>query len=745
MKKKIGLLICLSVILIGSLFHVDAVEDTNMLSDYEMNMLHEYDKGNLNNDDFVQVRKEKAIKNNLLDFVDENYFLTEDFYYEYSDTYLMNDGLVILDRYSAHLTNEENYMMTRSAYSVIDHSVHRFDNANGGYITNGLWRLSNNNLAFCAQGLMSSPAIGDSTSAPYQVDNDSLIKALYYSYGGPGDILTSRYGQSGAIVLTDELVSNAYSGTCISKANNNGYHWNNVVGNLWNEIMSKSLPKNYVAYMVDVDGTAINWQGVVANKQKLVYGAYEPKGSLKLKKSSSLPNISSNNQLYSLEGTKYGLFDDESCTSYIDTFVLDENGESNTIENLKVKTYYVKETNVSNSYVKDETVYKIDVKEDSCQTINVTDIPKTNNLDLVLMKTDSETGEKAQGQGTFENAEFVFKYYDGYYDKIENQLKPLKQWIMKTDVNGKIYFDSDHKVSGDDFYYDKDGKVVFPLGTVTAQEVKPCSGYTLNNTVFLQKLTTSLNTEHFYAFKTFSVANDVIRLKLKKVQTGTDIPLSGVMFSHTSPDGVVKKMRSNSNGEFTLTGIQVGKHKIQELKTVSGYVYSDKVYEFEIKQDGSIVMDNNLKVIENDVQPYCLKIVKKSTSSTLLDGAKFGLYSDKECKNLIEENISNNGIIEFKNLENAKHYYFKEIKAPKGYELDETVHEIYTDMIPVSGQYDVYIDQVKYTDKIDDFTITYECTNKKTTKLPHTGSSMHLILIALGLGCICFGRKLNEK
>ncbi len=745
MKKKIGLLICLCILLFGSLFQVRADEATGILTDYERNMLNEYDKGNINNDEFIKVRKEKATKHDLLDFVDENYFLTEDFYYEYSDSYLMNDGLVILDRYSAHLKNEENFIMSRSAYSIIGHSAHRFDNPNGGYITNGLWRLSNNNLAFCAQGLMSSPAIGDSTSAPYQVNNEALIKALYYSYGGPGDILTSRYGESGAIVLTDELVSNAYSGTCISRVNNDGFHWNNGVSSLWNEIMAKPLPANYHAYMVDVDGSAINWQGVVANKQKLVYGLYEPKGSLKLKKSSTLPNVSDNNSLYSLKGTKYGLFEDEKCLYLVDMFTLNENGESNTIQNLNVGTYYLKETSVSSGYVLDTSVYKVDVKQDSCKTIEVSDTPKTNILNLMLIKMDSETGEIAQGQGTLEGAEFVFKYYDGYYDKITDSIKPLRQWVMKTDSKGEIYFDNNHKVSGDEFYKDKDGKIVLPLGTITAQETKPCSGYELNNTVFLQKLTTSLNTEHFSAYHMFNVPNNIIRLKIKKVQKGTDIPLSGVVFNHTDPSGTVKKMRTNSDGEFTFVGIKAGKHTLQEIKTSSGYVLSDKIYEFEVKTDGTIQIQDSVKKIENEVKPFSLKIIKKNSSDSLLDGAKFGLYSDSECKNLIEEKISENGILTFENLENTTHYYFKEIQAPKGYELDDTIHEVYTDLIPVSNQYDVYIDQVKSADKMIDFTITYECVNKKTTKLPHTGSSATILMMFLGLMCMIFRRRINEK
>ena len=719
-------------------------DNASCLTDFEQYMLEEYEKGNLNDTSFVQARKQKATENNLLDYCDENYFLNEDFYYEFSFSYLMNNGLIILDRYTLGLATFDTTLMTRSAYFVIDQSIHKYTDSNGYYITNGIWRLSNNNLAFCAQGLMASPSIGDSTSAPYLVNNDNLKKCLYYGYGGPGDILTSRYGTSGAIVLTDELVSNAYSGTCIGKAQYNAYHWNQTVSGLWNEIMSKSLPFGYDVYMVDVDGTASNWQGVTTSKQKLVYGVYAPKGSVKLYKSSSLPQVSSNNKLYSLSDTKYGLYMDSSCSVLKGTFTLNENGESNTISDLSLGTYYVKEMDVKSSYVKDTNVYTIQVNENACTKLNVSDVAKTNILDLVLLKQDSSTGQKAQGQATLEGAEFSFKYYDGYYDEISDDLKPLRQWIMKTDSNGQIYFDENHKVSGDDFYYDADGKIVLPVGTITAQEIKAPSGYKLNSKVYIQKLTSNSQEAHFTSMKVFNVSNDVITLKIKKVQVGTDIPLTGVMFYHTDPNGNTRRMRT-TNGYLTFIGPSVGIHTFYEYKTLDGYMLSDKKYQFEVKEDGSIVSDDNLEVIENEVKPYTLKLVKKNESDSLLDGALFGIYSDAQCTQLIESKTTENGIVEFNNLKNLERYYFKEISAPKGYELDETIHEVYCDLIPVNKQYDVYLDNEKQNDSLNDFIVTYDVTNKKTTKLPHTGSSLTLIMFVVGIVCMIFRRRVNEK
>lgn len=234
MKKKIYICMSILIVFILSLSIVRAnMMDTYGMSVKEMEMMEEYKKGNINTDEFIELRKAKAGEYGLLDYCDSTYFLSEDFYDNYSDAYLIKNGLMILDRYSAGFETTVDVMESRAS-SVVSMSHHRYEEKPGYYIANGIWKLSNSHEAFCAQGLNASPAAGDVTSDPYLVENENLKKCLYYGYNGPGDILTSRYGVSGAIVLTSELVSNAYSSNCISKASNDGYHWNKVVGGLWN-------------------------------------------------------------------------------------------------------------------------------------------------------------------------------------------------------------------------------------------------------------------------------------------------------------------------------------------------------------------------------------------------------------------------------------------------------------------------------------------------------------------------------
>lgn len=756
MKRRIYIFLSFLFVILFSISSIRAMDNNTSNNDFEKHILEEYKKGNTMDDSFVQARRNKAVQFDLLKFCDEQYFLTDLFYENYSYSYLMESGRIILDRYQAGYKDKNRNLVNYAQYSIIDQSNHTFKNAAGDSLMNGIWRLSNNHLAFCAQGLMASPSVGDLTSEPYLVDNEALRKALYYGYGGPGDILSARYGVSGAIVLTDDLVSNAYSGTCIAKEALNGRFWNQILSSLWNEIMAKPAVKNYAAYMVHVEGKANNWQGVYSLKQNLAYGVYVPKGSIKILKKSSLETISNQNKMYSLKGAQYALYEDKECKYEVGVFTINENGYSNTISDLDIKNYYVKEILPPHGYQKDTTIYTVSVKENETVELSVKDNPQTNIVSLALIKQDSDKGNVAQGLATLKDGQFCFKFYGGSYtsDPAEQGILPLRSWILKTDKNGEIYLKDDYKVSGDDFYTDHEGNIVLPIGTITVQEILAPQGYRLNNTVYTQFLDAKESSNiHFSQFKVFNVKDDVVRLKIYKVQEQTQIPLSNVTFKHKAPNlPFVRKVTTNENGEIELVGLVRGKHILTEFQTQDGYVLDTNPIEIEVSEDGKIqssvveIKDNTIR-IENKVNPYTLRIHKKDGNNLLLDNAVFGLFKDKDCLEKIDEQISVSGLVEFKNLKNKEKYYVKELKAPAGYQKDESVYEIYTDLIPCQNQNDVYLNQTKYTNMYDDGNVNMDLVNNRMMKLPHTGSVQNLCLVGSGilLMIITIKRKKYEK
>ena len=111
MKKKIYICMSILIVFILSLSIVRAnTMDTYGMSSKEMEMMEEYKKGNINTDEFIELRKAKADEYGLLDYCDSTYFLSEDFYDTYSDAYLIKNGLMILDRYSAGFETTVNGM-----------------------------------------------------------------------------------------------------------------------------------------------------------------------------------------------------------------------------------------------------------------------------------------------------------------------------------------------------------------------------------------------------------------------------------------------------------------------------------------------------------------------------------------------------------------------------------------------------------------------------------------------------------
>ena len=725
-------------------------EYVNLFTDKEMEMMEEYKKGNAYLDEYTMLRKEKATKFGLLDYCDSTtYFLNDDFYDNYSDAYLIKDGLMILDRYSAGFEDAVDIMESRSA-SIVSMEHHRYEEKPGYYIANGIWKLSNSHKAFCAQGLNASPAVGDVTSDPYLVENENLKKCLYYGYNGPGDILTARYGVSNAIVLTSELVSNAYSSNCIAKASNDGYHWNKVVGGLWNEIIAKPKVKNYEAYLVDVAGSAYNWQGVLTSIQKLTYGVYVPKGSVQVKCISGKDEINRSNSSYTLSGALYGLYKDSSCKEKIGEFKIDKSGKSNVISDLDVGTYYLNEILASHGYQKDTTIYTVKVEDKMTTEIETRNTPQTNLVDLVLVKQDAETGNKAQGMATFKDAKYEFKFYGGLYDDdpAKKGATPLRKWVFKTDKTGKILMTDEFKVSGDSYFTDLNGKICLPLGTITVKEVSPPQGYLLDKTVYTQKLNrTSSTSEHISAFRTFSVTDRVSRLKLVKVQDGTDVILPNVTFKHQMPQlPFPLNEKTNNKGELELIGIAKGKHTLTEFKTLEGYVLDSTPIEFEVLEDGTIKshprIKNGVIRFENKVTPYTFQINKKNSKGDLISGAKFALYKDAECKQLIAEKEVANGIVTFDNLENKTKYYYKETKAPAGYLLNSQIQEIYTYFIPIKGQFDTYINSQKKTNVYANGVVSTDIINwtrrevspvARFDKLPNTGSAVTVGLVLVGI------------
>ena len=196
--------------------------------------------------------------------------------------------------------------------------------------------------------------------------------------------------------------------------------------------------------------------------------------TLTLKKTSAQPKITDGNASYSLAGAEYAIYNNQECTQPENPplLITKEDGVSDPV-NLTPGTYYVKETKPSRGYLLDEEVHTVEVTGKSA-TLEVTEEPTTQSVDVWVKKIDAELQSQAQGSGTLEGAKFRIAYYREAFtsEKEMAGLTPLASWTKTSDENGEV------KVEAGDIKDISDSASI-PYGTITIQEIEPPAGYLL--------------------------------------------------------------------------------------------------------------------------------------------------------------------------------------------------------------------------------------------------------------------------
>ena len=131
-----------------------------------------------------------------------------------------------------------------------------------------------------------------------------------------------------------------------------------------------------------------------------------------------------------------------------------------------------------------------------------------------------------------------------------------------------------------------------------------------------------------------------------------------------------------------LITIPIGTVVIREVKAPEGYSLSDVVFYRHISEEiAEIAKDTNtpinVPINEMPAKAY-VGINKLNQSGIGVANAVYGLYSDSACASLYDKLTTNaDGKGTFaKSVDVGKTYYIKEITAPTGYELDDTVYPV---------------------------------------------------------------------
>ena len=380
-------------------------------------------------------------------------------------------------------------------------------------------------------------------------------------------------------------------------------------------------------------------------------------GNGKIQKSSSNTTVTNGNNCYSLSGATYGVYSDKGCTKSVVTLTTNASGNTDTVE-LRAATYYVKETKTPKGFQLDKNVYTMTVKAGETSTLKVSDTPKVTDTLVELFKIDMETSKATpQGNASLEGAEFVWKYYDGYYTKDNLPSEPTRTWTTKTiaekDSNNEVHYitrlaDS-YKVLGDSFYT-QNGTICLPLGTITVEEKTAPNGYLLEGAymqaagsseqikgVYVAQITEDGELAALSGSNQYSVSDKVIRggVKIQKrdLETKDTKAQGGATLKDTafeiislndnavlvdgklySKNEVVKTIHTGVDGiAATATDtLPYGKYRIEESNAPEGYLTDGaKPIEFEITEDGKIVdLTDETHSIYNQIKRGDLEGVK---------------------------------------------------------------------------------------------------------------------------------------
>ena len=486
----------------------------------------------------------------------------------------------------------------------------------GSYFTTEMF-IDGSNLAYCVQPLKKTPPAGTYSYDLLGQDSD-LRKALYYLRGGYGyeknikEQYLGGWSDDNQYVIGHLVTAYVYAGY---DADNGAFH------GAPQEFIDKSIEiANAIKGLPNPPSTFRAFIIPSSTNQTIAGSWYQvPYGSIELYKSSGNPGVSDGNPNYSLAGAQYGLFHGDSQITVLTT---DEKGyaKADNLEVLEEGDYYtIRELSASPGFAIDTESYNVTVKPEETSTVKVKEIPQNQPLDLLLKKLDADLKDsQAQGSGSLENAEFTVKFYTEISDTDPAQAgkEAVRSWVFKTDKSGTIKFTKDYFVSGDDFYYASDGKTVcLPLGTVTVQETKAPAGYHLNDTVFVQKITSSGDGETISVYNAPDVEDQIYRggVKIQKrdLETSGNTPqggatLSGAKFSITTlneqpvvvngksyeKDQVVLTLETDQNGLASTASdtLPVGHYRVDEITPPTGYLGEGTLSrEFDVTKNGEIV------------------------------------------------------------------------------------------------------------------------------------------------------------
>ncbi len=195
-------------------------------------------------------------------------------------------------------------------------------------------------------------------------------------------------------------------------------------------------------------------------------------------------------------------------------------------------------------------------------------------------------------------------------------------------------------------------------------------------------------------------------IEVSKAGNNTDQFIQGATYNILDSSGtVVDTITTGANGKAKSKGLMPGDYSVTEVIAPPGYTIDQTAQNVTVipNETSACTFTNKVVLGRVNLKKEDTKTGSKPQGSATLVGAKYGIYSDEVCTQLIEElTIGSDLTATSKPFEigASRTVYVKETKAPTGYNIDPTVYPV------VLSQEDAVTEVVLVNEIVKDEVIT---------------------------------------